>query len=106
VSIPEIETIGEYIFYETGLQSLTITMGVNAPKVGRHIFYNIYGNEAKTVTVKVPSGASGYGSLPFTVTGNDTTNNWGNAFRGIGWDGTNYLDGYINSSISLTVETM
>jgi hypothetical protein len=54
---------------------------------------------AKTVTVRVPSGATGYGVSP-----TDTTVNWGNGFRGMGWDGSSYLTPYINSDISLTIE--
>jgi hypothetical protein len=63
--------------------------------VGKGVFYDGKMNVPKTVTVKVPSGAAGYGAIPGTYSGTDYTNNWGNAFRGIGWDGTSYLsDGY------------
>jgi hypothetical protein len=53
-------------------------MGAAAPTwVGHSLFQNV---NSKTVTVKVPSGATGYGSSPTDA----TTNNWGNAFRGLG----------------------
>jgi hypothetical protein len=54
------------------------------------------------VSVKVPSTAlSAYGPVPT----NTTENNWGNAFRGRGWDGTAYLTGTVNSKITLTFDT-
>jgi hypothetical protein len=58
----------------------------------------------KTVTVKVPSGAAGYGTIPATYSGTDHTNNWGNAFRGIGWDGKKYGNGDMNSGITLHIQ--
>jgi hypothetical protein len=63
-------------------------------------------NLAKTVTVKVPTGATGYAdSLPATFTGSDTTVNWGNGFRGGGWVGSAFMSArYINSNITLTIE--
>jgi hypothetical protein len=69
------------------------------------MFYNV--RSAKTVTVKVPAGATGYGTIPATYSGTDTTENWGNGFRGGGWDGTVFVSGgasYINNYITLEVE--
>jgi hypothetical protein len=64
-------------------------------------------DSAKTVTVKVPSGATGYGTVPGTYTGSDTTDNWGNAFRGKGWSSTNgYGIGTVNTNITLTIEAI
>jgi hypothetical protein len=60
----------------------------------------------KSVTVKVPSGAAGYGTVPGTYASSDSTDNWGNAFRGKGWDGANYLSGTVNANISLSIEYM
>jgi hypothetical protein len=57
----------------------------------------------KSVTVKVPSGATGYGTVPFD-NGDTSADNWGNAFRGKGWDGTSYLTGTVNGNITLTIE--
>jgi hypothetical protein len=71
---------------------------------------------AKTVTVKVPSGATGYGPVSATYSGSNDGPNWGNGFRGRGWTGwafaTNeeyvyFLGQYIpilNSNITLHVQ--
>jgi hypothetical protein len=65
-------------------------------------------SSAKTVIVKVPSGAAGYAPtgtlLPVTYTGADSTVCWGNGFRGNGWDGTGFTGGSINSNITLRIE--
>ena len=83
-------------FSFTGTVPLTITLGSKAPTVGVHIFN---GTSGKDVTVQVPADAEGYGSNPT----NTTDQNWGNAFRGMGWDGTNYLDGGL-SGITLDIK--
>jgi hypothetical protein len=60
---------------------------------------------AKPVTVQVPGNVAWetiISGSPYS--GNDNTGNWGNAFRGGGWDGTGYLDGEVNANISLTIE--
>jgi hypothetical protein len=54
----------------------------------------------RTVTVKVPNGATGYGTSPT----NTTADNWGNGFRGAGWDGSTTGSGYINTYITLKIE--
>jgi hypothetical protein len=88
-------------------------LGSNAPDLGYEIFYSYDRYIAKTVTVKVPWYADGYGEIPATYSGTDTSENWGNGFRGGGWD--NYRDGdgmfahydgasVINSNITLHVE--
>jgi hypothetical protein len=66
------------------------------------MFYGI--SVSKTVTVKVPSGATGYGTIPASYSGTDTSKNWGNAFRGLGRDGTRYLDGSVNGNITLYIQ--
>jgi hypothetical protein len=96
VNLPVATSIGSQAFRSTGPQA--ITLGATAPTVGTNTFNSV--NAAKTVTVKVPSGAAGYGSSPTDT----TTNNWGNAFRGMGWDGASYGSGTVNSNISLTIE--
>jgi hypothetical protein len=61
----------------------------------------------KTVSVLVPPGATGYAwfaDLPVTYSGSDSTYDWGNAFRGRGWDGTHFLTGLVNSNITLTID--
>jgi hypothetical protein len=67
------------------------------------IFFSV--NAPKTVTVKVPRGATGYGPVPATYTGNDTTVAWGNGFRGAGWDGSafTYSSSDINTYITLNI---
>jgi hypothetical protein len=77
--------------------------------VGNSIFNSI--PNSQTVTVRIPESAkAGYGvpGLPDTPYDNSNTSadNWGNAFRGRGWDGTNYGSGYWpNGSILLVFET-
>jgi hypothetical protein len=92
-------------FGSTGTIALTITLGPIAPGLFHAIFARV--DSAKSVTVKVPSGATGYGTIPATYTGTDTTANWGNGFRGGGWTGTGFISGGasdINSNITLKVE--
>ena len=93
VNFPQVTSIGTYTFSSTGTTALSITMGSTAPTLGNRIF----GAANKTVTVKVPAGATGYtpASSPFngtsvTVSGTDTAMNWANGFRGGGWDGTRW----------------
>jgi hypothetical protein len=91
---PLLTSVGEGAFGETGTTALTITLGGTAPTVGAYMFIWVY--VAKTVTVKVPSGAGGYGTVPL--------DNWGNAFRGKGWDGASYLNGKVIENITLIIE--
>jgi len=110
LNIPKVTNIASGAFGGTGNTALTITMGSTAPTLGYAMFD--YVETAKTVTVKVPAGASGYG--PFTgtnvtVSGTNTTANWANGFRGGGWTGstwTSILGGtnYIKQNISLTIQ--
>jgi hypothetical protein len=91
------------VFGSTGTGALTLTLGSPAPTLTREMFSGV--TTFKSVTVKVPSGAAGYGAIPDSYTGGDTTPNWGNGFRGGGWNGsvmTNSSD--INSNITLRVE--
>jgi predicted DNA-binding transcriptional regulator AlpA len=97
VDFPKAMSIGRYVFGYTGSAALSISLGPIAPTLGIFIFEEIL--ETKNVTVKVPSGATGYGTSPT----DDTSENWGNAFRGKGWDGTSYLTGTLNSNINLTI---
>jgi uncharacterized repeat protein (TIGR02543 family) len=101
VNLPAAKFIGEYAFsYSNALK--TVTLGSEAPRLDVRLLND--NNSAQTITVKVPSGATGYAStLPATFTGGDTTNNWGNAFRGKGWDGTKYLSGDVNGNITLII---
>jgi hypothetical protein len=98
VSLPKATSIGTHAFGRTGSTALTITLGSTVPSVGVDMFSNVAGT--KNVTVKRPSNAAaGYGSSPTDT----TSNNWGNAFRGKGWNGTTYGTGTVNSYITLTI---
>jgi hypothetical protein len=98
VNFPEAQSIGDSAFGYIGTGDLTITLGSTAPKLGTILFTGVSGG-TKNVTVKVPSGATGYGSSPT----DDSTDNWGNAFRGKGWDGASYQGGAVNPDIKLTI---
>ena len=101
VSLPMAETIDGSAFASTGATALTITLGNSAPSLQIGIFIN---NPPKTVTVQVPAGATGYGAIPATYSGTDSTPNWGNGLRGLGWDGSSTTGGSVNSNITLHVE--
>jgi hypothetical protein len=99
VNLPVVENIGFAAFSYIGSSALTITMGARAPTLGGFSFNDVF--EAKTVTVKVPSGATGYGSSPIDT----TANNWGNGFRGGGWDGSTIRQSnYANENIILYIQ--
>jgi hypothetical protein len=101
VYLPKAGTIGMYAFSLTGSsRTLEITLGGTAPTLGPYMFSSV---ADKAVTVKVPSGATGYGSSPTDT----TTQNWGNGFRGGGWTGSALSDSSnINSNITLTIKEM
>jgi hypothetical protein len=112
VSLPAVKTIKAYAFQNTGGTALAVTLGSTAPALEYLLFARATdtGAAEKTVTVRIPTGATGYGSSP-----TDTTAvNWGNGFRGGGWDVAN--DGtaagfpaknggasFINSNITLMI---
>jgi hypothetical protein len=100
VSLPLAASIGYNAFSSTGPASLIVTLGAAVPTLGTDMFSSV--SAAKNVTVKVPSGATGYGSSP----ANTADSNWGNGFRGGGWDGAAATGGAVNSYISLTIEYM
>jgi len=137
-NIPKVETIEMQAFIHTRLQSLYIpdvtyigvqVFGQNIPseitlgKIAPWIDYlnSRVGTAARTVTVRVPQGATGYGEIPNIYIGGDRTKNWGNSFRGMGWnpskanafmgDGTARYDAegygdtsYINTNLTLLIE--
>jgi uncharacterized repeat protein (TIGR02543 family) len=103
VNFPVVTNIGQ-AFSNTGTTALTITLGPSAPNLGSRMFEGV---DSKTVTVRVPSGATGYGAIPASYSGYDTTVNWGNGFRGGGWNGSGFVSGgasNINSNITLIVQ--
>jgi hypothetical protein len=107
LNLPAATAIGNNAFQATrtnggSTTALTVTLGTTTPPtLGMDLFANISGNSAKTVIIKAPAGAAGYGTSPEDT----TTDNWGNAFRGKGWDGEDYLTGTVNQYITLTIET-
>jgi hypothetical protein len=99
--IPLVTVLNNQVFYDTGTQALSITMGPNAPTVGISTFQNVV--VSKTVTVKVPASAMGYGSVPATYDTDTTTACWGNGFRGGGWNDSGLGNGTVNASITLII---
>jgi hypothetical protein len=101
---PKVRTIGSSVFTST---TLTITMGTNAPHLSKGVFI-AFSDTSYTVTVKVPSEATGYSPFTgtsITVSGDNNVENWANGFRGGGWVVNQFVDGAsINSNISLTIE--
>jgi hypothetical protein len=88
-------------FQDTGTANLAITLGPVVPVLGEEMFDSV---TSKTVAVSVPSGVVNYGTLPFSVTGTDTADVWGNGFRGGGWNGSTMADSSkINDNITLTI---
>jgi hypothetical protein len=110
INMPGVTIIGNGAFSITNrrVNHLTITLGATAPKVGTNNFSNYY--SSNIITVLVPNGAIGYAdSIPFNVTGDDSTPNWGNAFRYLGWDGNHYLNGSLGDNnsfgrVNLTID--
>ena len=106
VNVPKATEIGSYAFRSWYLTTpLTITLGKVAPILS----FGILDDIRLIVTVKVPSEATGYGPIPATYSGTDDSDNWGNAFRGKGWDGTSYGIGWgevygVNSYVTLQIE--
>jgi hypothetical protein len=100
VDFPVATTVMDGAF--SGCTALTtVRLGAFVPNLGTSIFDGI--NSAQTVTVSAPLMAIlDYGSAYYSDT--DYSDNWGNAFRGRGWDGTNYLSGTVNTNISLLFE--
>jgi len=92
VNIPAATSIGNNSFlvsstigyHPTTPLTITITLGATPPVVAASPWQNIN----LQIIVEFPAAAAAaYGPEPT----NTTAQNWGNAFRGMGWDGTNYL---------------
>ena len=115
ISIPEIVYIGRFVF-RGSYQLTTVTLGATPPTMGHNIFVDDHSNPGgpRQVTVNIPESAkAAYGvpGLPETNFNNSNQgNNWGNAFRGLGWDGTRYFTWWpdfaeINNNINLVFNT-
>jgi len=103
VNIPKVTDIGGNAFAYTGTIALTITMGEIPPKVSTDLFDGMGG---KTVTVMIPDAtankaAFGFDSGELGNYDNASTDNWGWAFKGEGWNGVMYLGGTVNYNITL-----
>jgi hypothetical protein len=100
VSLPMVTDIGAYAFSNTGGNAITVTLGSTAPRLGSEMFLNV--KDTKTVTIKVPSNATGYELSPMDT----NTVCWGNGFLGKGWNGLGFVSssGDINGRITLTIE--
>ena len=81
--IPDVAFIG----YDVLTSLNEITFGEIAPCLNPGVVRT--GLEPKTITIYVPQGATGYGDIPNLYIGRDTTKNWANAFRGMGWNPSN-----------------
>jgi hypothetical protein len=104
VNLPKVREISRDIFRNTGTTALTIILGDTAPVVISTIFSDV--PSLKTVTIKVPANATGYGTIPQTYSGTDVNENWGNGFRGGGWANGEFYGGEassINTNITLSV---
>ena len=94
---PEVTTIGGDIFRDTGNTFLKLYLGDTAPTIGTNTFSLV--DSPKHVTILVPQGATGYTGFPVE---NATDQTWANSFRGMGWDGVNFLaGGMVNENIIL-----
>ncbi|MDR1178278.1 MAG: leucine-rich repeat domain-containing protein [Spirochaetaceae bacterium] len=110
VSLPKATSIGREAFANTGTtKNLTVTLGDTPLELGEGMFYGVSGS--KTVTVKVPAGASAWSGIisgsPYSGTETSGGPHWGEGFRGKGWNGIDdYLYGSVNTNISLTIQPL
>jgi hypothetical protein len=108
VDLPAATSFGSNTFevlLATGSEALTITLGNTVPTtLGNYMFSA--SATPKTVIVKVPAGATAWGGIigssPYT--GADITDNWGNGFRGGGWNGSTMRGGQVNLYQYITLE--
>jgi hypothetical protein len=110
VNLPAVTSIGGWaVFHGTGTtKTLTVTLGDTPPELGTGMFYYVppsSESDTKSVTVKVPDNTA-WSSIIGTYSGSDTTPNWGNAFRGGGWESGSMGTGTVNENISLTIEAL
>jgi hypothetical protein len=86
VSLPAAKTIGDFAF--NGCRALTsITLGTTPPTLGYRILDNVEGS----ILVKIPSGSqTAYDVSGYSNSARDNVN-WGNGFRGRGWNGTSCI---------------
>jgi|GEM_PF-3201135 len=120
--IPDIRFIGTQalLFRINSRLVVEFIFGEVAPKMDFAVLGLPSHAVSRSITVKVPLGATGYGEMPNDYIGGDFSKNWGNAFRGMGWNpdkanmtisGTNRYDtngfgtiDYIMTGITLRIE--
>jgi hypothetical protein len=104
IHIPNVEYIdwGAFSGFRENDDTLIIYMGGTAPRLSQDVFSMPHPDFSRVinVTVRVPAAATGYGSSPTDL----VTQNWGNAFRGMGWNGTIFLGGTVSPDINLSIE--
>ena len=117
-SFPAVTSIGGDAFSVSAssvsnFYSLTITLGATPPTVGTTIFAGAIQSKPRSVAARIPlTSQMAYGRSSY-VNSNTTTQNWGNAFRGRGWDPTNsqwssnnyYGNGNVYNFVNLTFLT-
>jgi uncharacterized repeat protein (TIGR02543 family) len=108
ISLPSATSIDYNVFRNSGTKApkaLAVTLGKAAPTLKTRMFYDV--TSTKEVTVIVPKGNTGYGTLPVTFSGDENTTggpHWGEGFRGKGWTGSGYDYGAVNTYITLTIK--
>jgi hypothetical protein len=112
VNFPEVTSIDSWAFATTGTHPFTITLGLNAPRLGTTIFSNV----TRTVNVFIPQGAILAGARGYTpfdgtsvpITGADQTEHWVNGLRGRGWTAagafTNATVGNLRQNVTVTIQ--
>jgi hypothetical protein len=93
----------------TGTGNLTVTLGDTPPRLSWYMF-DLVPAPGKTVTVKVPNNAAWSGIIsgsPYYEPSGPFTENWGNGFRGGGWNGSAMEDNTgPNGNITLIVQAL
>jgi len=101
MNLPNIAKIDNAAFagsdYPT--KTLVITLGKKAPVVGCNLFADC---NPRTVIVQIPKDAQGFGTSP----SDSNSKNWGNAFRGMGWNGKSFGKGKVNTNITLKIKVL
>ena len=73
-----------FFSFQSCIALKSVTLGSTVPNLGESICNSIVGSE---ITIMIPStGATDYTPYPDGVSGDDTSSNWANGFRGGGWD--------------------
>jgi hypothetical protein len=105
VKLPAATSIGQGAFSYCTAALTTVRLGETVPNLGSSM---VSGITSATIYVKVPStpaATEAWSGIIGTYDSTDTTaNNWGNGFRGSGWENGTMPGGLINQTITLIVE--